>query len=58
MADNITKESLENTHFDNMTAGFLLRSQNLLWQIAHKMMHFQAWKELIFTNNALHSAYR
>ena len=42
MADKITKELLLNSHFDSMTAGSLLRAQNLLGQITPKMMHFQA----------------
>jgi hypothetical protein len=53
MAHDIQKEFLENSHFENITAGFLLRCQNLLWLIPPKMMHVQAWKKLIFTNNAL-----
>jgi hypothetical protein len=40
MAHEITKEFLKNTRFVNMTAGFLLRCQNLLRQITPKMMHF------------------
>ena len=49
---DITKEFLKNNHFENMKAGFLLRCQNLLRQIPPKMMHFQAWKNMILTNNA------
>ena len=52
MAHDITKDFLKNRYFENMTAGFLLRCQNLLLQITPKMMHFQAWKKFIFTNNA------
>ena len=52
MAHDIFKEFWKNIHFENMTAGFLLRCQNLLWQIPPKMMHFQAWKNMILTNNA------
>ena len=41
---HITKEQLKtllkNSHFENMTAVFLLRCQNLLRRIAPKMMHF------------------
>ena len=48
MAHDILEEFLENSHFEDMTAGFLQRSKNLLWQ----MMHFKAWKKWIFTNNA------
>jgi hypothetical protein len=53
MAHDIPKEFLKNRHFENITAGFLLRCQNLIWQIPPKMMHFQAWKKLILANNAL-----
>ena len=53
MAHDIPKEVLENSHFENTTAGFLLRCQNLLRLMPPKMMHFQAWKEMILTNNAL-----
>jgi hypothetical protein len=45
MAHDIPKEFLKNSHFENMTAGFLLRCQNLTRQITSKMMHFQAWKK-------------
>ena len=40
-------------YFKNMTAGFLPRCQNLLRYFTPKIMHFQAWKKLIFTNIAL-----
>ena len=40
-----------NSHFENMTAGFLLRCQNLLRYFTPEMMHFQAWKKMILTNN-------
>ena len=53
MAHSIPKEFWENSHFENMTAGFLQRCKNLLRWIAPKMMHFQPWKKLILTNNAL-----
>ena len=53
MAHDISKEFWKNIHFENMTAGFLLKCQNLLRQIPPKMMHFQAWKNMILTNNAL-----
>jgi hypothetical protein len=53
MAHEISKEFFKNSHFEDMTAGFLLSCQNLLRQISPKMMHFQAWEKLIFTNNAL-----
>ena len=39
-------------NFENMTAGFLLRSQNLLRQISPKRMHFLTWKNMIRTNDA------
>jgi len=42
MAHDIHKGFGKNIHFENMTAGFLLRCQNLLWQIPPKTMHFQA----------------
>ena len=44
MPHEITKEFKKNSHFENMTAGFLLRFQNSLRQNTSKMMHFQAWK--------------
>ena len=53
MAHDIPKIFSENSHFENTTAGFLLRCQNLLRLIPPKMMHFQAWKKMILTNNAL-----
>ena len=53
MAHEIPKYFFLNSHFEDMTAGFLLRCQNLLRQISPKMMHFQAWKKIVFTNNAL-----
>ena len=39
MAHDIPKGFGKNIHFENMTAGFLLRCQNLLWQIPPKMRH-------------------
>ena len=53
MAQSIPKEFWKNSHFENMTAGFLRRCKNLLRWIAPKMMNFQPWKKLILTNNAL-----
>ena len=53
MAHDILKEFFKNSHFVDMTAGFLPRCQNLLRQISPKMTNFQTWKKLIFTNNAL-----
>ena len=52
MAHDIPKVFLENSHFENTTAGFPLRCQNLLRLIPPKIMDFQAWKKLILTNNA------
>jgi hypothetical protein len=48
------KEFLENSHFENTTAGFVLTCQNLLRLIPPKIMHFQAWKKMILANNALY----
>ena len=45
VAHDISKEFLENSHFKDTTAGFLLRCQNLFRLIPPKMMHFQAWKK-------------
>ena len=42
VAHEITKEFWKNNHFENMTAGFLLRCQNSLRQNSPRMMHFQA----------------
>ena len=42
MAHDFFKEFLKDSHFEDMTAWFLLRWQNLLQQISPKMMHFQA----------------
>ena len=56
MAHDIPKEFLENSHFENRTAGFPLSCQNLLRLIPPKMMHFQAWKKIILTNKALNVA--
>ena len=53
MAHDITKEFLENSHFESTTTDFLLGCQNLLRLIPPKMMPFQAWKKMILTNNAL-----
>ena len=44
MAHDIPREFWINIHFENMPAAFLLRCQDLLWQIPPKMMHFQTWK--------------
>ena len=40
----LTKEFEKISIFENMTAGFLMRCQNLLRQINPEIMHFQAWK--------------
>ena len=53
MGHEITKEFWKNSHFENITAGFLQRCQNLHRYFTPDMMHFQAWKKLIFTNIAL-----
>jgi hypothetical protein len=53
MAHDISREFKKNIHFENMPASFLLRCQNLLRQIPPKMMHFQAWKNVILKENAL-----
>jgi hypothetical protein len=42
MAHGFPKEFKKNSHFENITAGFLLRCQNLLQQIPPKMMRFLA----------------
>ena len=39
----IFKEFWKNTHFENMTAGFLLRCQNSLRWNTPKQRHFQEW---------------
>ena len=36
---------LKNSHFENMTAGFLLRCQNSLWQTTSEIMHIQGWQK-------------
>ena len=41
VAHEITKEFLKNSHFENMTAGFLRRCQNSLRQISPKKYLFQ-----------------
>ena len=45
MAYEIAKEFWKNSHIENMTAGFLLRCQNLLRYFTPEMMQFQAWKK-------------
>ena len=44
MANGVIKEFWKNSHFENMTASFLLRCQNSLRQTSPKIMHFQRWK--------------
>ena len=39
VAHDITKDFFLNSHFENMTAGFLLRCQNLLRYFTPEMMH-------------------
>ena len=51
MSVDINKEIWKNSHFENMTAGFLQRSQNLLRHFTPEMMHFQAWRKNILTTN-------
>ena len=49
VAHDISKDFLKNGHFEIMTAGFLLRCQNLTLQITPKMMHFilgNAWNKV------------
>ena len=43
MAHDIIKEFWRNSHFENMTAGFPLRCQNLTRQISRKKY---AWKKI------------
>ena len=45
MAHDITKEFWKISDFENMTAGFLKRCQNLLRYFTPETMHFQAWKK-------------
>ena len=49
---DITKEFWKNSHFENMTAGFLHRCQNRLRRNTPEIIHFQTWQKLIFTNIA------
>ena len=44
----IIKEFCQNSHFEHMTADFLLRSQNSLRRNSLEMMHFKAWKKIFF----------
>ena len=52
MAHGIPKEIWKNSHFENMTAGFLHRCQNRLRRNTPEIIHFQTWQKLIFTNIA------
>ena len=45
VAHDISKDFLKNGRFEIMTAGFLLRCQNLTLQITPKMIDFHAWKK-------------
>ena len=46
----IPKEFWKNSHFENMTAGFLLRCQNSLWWEISLICHWNidSWKQKIF----------
>ena len=46
VAHDITKEFWRNSHFEKITAGFLLRCQNLLRRNTPEIMQFQAWNFL------------
>ena len=48
----ITKEFWKNSHFENITAGFILRSQNLLWWNTPWKDAFSGMTFFIFTNIA------
>ena len=52
VAHDIIKEFSKNSHFEIMTAGFVLRCQNSLQQTTIEIMHFQGWQIYIFTNIA------
>ena len=47
----LLKDFFLNSHFENMTASFILRCQNLLRYFIHETTHFQACKKYILTNN-------
>ena len=51
MGHDINKEFRKNSHFENMTAGFLQRCQNLLRRFTPEIIHFQAWKKMILNKN-------
>ena len=46
------QRNLKNSHFENMTFGFLHRCQNWLRRNTPEIIHFQTWQKLIFTNIA------
>ena len=46
VAHDIIKEFWKNSHFEKMTAGFVLRCQNLLRWNTPEIMHFQEWNFL------------
>ena len=50
MGVDINKEIFKNSHFENMTTGFLQRCQNLLRYFTPKMMHFRHEKNMFLTN--------
>ena len=52
VAHDIAKEFWKNSHFENVTAGFLLRCQKSLRQTTPEIKHFQGWQKYIFTNTA------
>ena len=51
MAHDITKQFWKNIHFENMTAGFLLRYENLLWYFTPEMRY----ENRIILNKKCHS---
>ena len=51
MGHGTTKEFWKNSHFENVTAGFLLRCQKLLRYFTPERVHFQAWKKNTLTTN-------
>ena len=46
LVHDITKEFGKNANFENMTAGFFQRCQNLLRYFTPKMMHFRHEKKV------------
>ena len=51
MAHDITKQFWKNIHFENMTAGFILRYENLLWYFTPEMRY----ENRIILNKKCHS---